>query len=108
LWFYFFHRPCGELLNESNEDSKKNSGEQDVPESPRTTARLSKLRVCMDTLAADYDKALRREGTFYIDYPGDAEPPHAMAYAQGGWHFTANGPVVRDGYLPKNTQTGRV
>ena len=90
-----------------DQHSKNDSGQEDAPESPRTTARLSKLRVCMDTLAADYDKALRREGTFYIDYPGDPEPAHPMNYAQGGWDFTDHGPLVRDTYLPKNTQTGR-
>jgi hypothetical protein len=78
------------------------------PESPGTVRRLSKYRVCVDTLVADYKKARKNKGSFYIDYPGDPDPPHPMAYAQGGWDFSnPDGPVVRDAYLPRNTQTGR-
>lgn len=88
--------------------SKQTKDVEERPESPRTVARLSKYRVCIDTVVADYRKARKNKGSFYIDQVGDPEPPHPMSFAEGGWNFDgSNGPVVRDEYLPEDPETGR-
>jgi hypothetical protein len=105
IFDWVFCRRCGEFLKSKR--GAKDTAEKDEPESPQSTARARKYRACVDVLAADFENALKNKGKFYIDHPGDPEPPHAMAFAQGGWEFTNDGPVVLDEYLPRNTQTGR-
>jgi hypothetical protein len=104
-------RRCGEPLKKKKKGSEDVEDLQDVADavqSPRTISRLRQYRTCGATLVADYEKARKNKGSFYIDHPGDPIPPHALSFAEGGWDFEGeNGPVVRDQYLARDTRTGR-
>jgi hypothetical protein len=112
--FYLFclyaYRRCGEPLNKKS--SKTVDDDEPAPESPpaspKTVSRLKEFRVCPVTLVADYEKARKNKGSFYIDHPGDPDPPNPLSFAEGGWDFGGpNGPVARAKYLPTDPRTGR-